>query len=453
MHDIRAIRDDPAAFDAALARRGIGAPSTEEVIRAFAVGGARREKAPTTFDTHSALILEVDGTRRFNIEMGEEIQSRVKALSREAGAAKKDGDEGRFAELQRESSLEKSIGSSTQRLATAYDGALRDLLLSIPNVPDADVPDGPDESANVEIRRWGEPPALPFAPREHFDLPAARGMDFETGAKLSGSRFVVLRGAMARLHRALVQFMLHVHLDAGREEVWAPFLVREEMMVGTGQLPKFGEDSYRTEDGLWLVPTNEVTLTNTVRERILDDADLPMRLCGHAHCFRSEAGSAGRDTKGMLRHHQFEKVEMVSITRPEESRPELDRMTGEAQGILERLGLPHRTVVLCTGDMGFSARRTHDIEVWLPGQNAYREISSVSDTGAFQARRMNARYRPGGGKPEFVHTLNGSGLAVGRTLIAVLENGQREDGSVALPEALAPWLGGARAITAEGEWA
>ena len=450
MHDIRAIREDPAAFDAALARRGIAAPSAEEVARAFASGGAGRDEAPAAFDTYSALILEIDATRRFNIQAGEEAQSRVKELSREAGSAKKAGDEARFAELQHESGVAKDTGSTAQGLAVACDGALRDLLLGIPNLPDADVPDGPDESANVEIHRWGEPAALSFAPREHYDLPAARGLDFETAAKLSGSRFVVLRGAMARLHRALAQFMIDTHVASGREEVSTPVLVRDDAMTGTDKLPKFGGDSYRTEEGMWLIPTSEVTLTYSVAGQILDEAALPIRLTAHTLCFRSEAGSAGRDTKGMLRHHQFEKVEMVSIVRPEESRAELGRMTEAAQGILERLGLPYRTVVLCTGDMGFGARRTHDVEVWLPGQDTYREISSVSDTGAFQARRMNARYRPGGGKPEFVHTLNGSGLAVGRTLIAVLENGQREDGSVALPEALGPWIEGASEITAEG---
>ena len=451
MHDIRAIRDDPEGFDRALARRGIEAPSREEVAGAFAAGGAGRDEAPAAFATYSALILEVDETRRLNIRMGEEAQSKVKALSREAGAAKKAGDEGRFAELQHESSVAKDLGTAAQTLATAYDGALRDLLLSIPNLPYDDVPDGPDEGANVEIRRWGEPPAFDFAPREHFDLPAARGLDFETAAMISGSRFVMLRGAMARLHRALAQFMLDAHVADGREEVSPPVMVRDEAMLGTDKLPKFGGDSYRTEEGMWLIPTSEVPLTYSVAGRILDEAELPIRLVAHTVNFRSEAGSAGRDTKGVLRQHQFEKVEMVSVTRPEDSRAEQERMTEAAQGILERLGLPYRTVVLCTGDIGFGARRTHDVEVWLPGQGAYREISSVSDTGAFQARRMNARWRPEGGKPEFVHTLNGTGVAVGRCLIAVLENGQREDGSVALPEALAPWIGGAREVTAGGE--
>jgi seryl-tRNA synthetase len=271
---------------------------------------------------------------------------------------------------------------------------------------------------------------------------------------MSGSRFVMLRGAMARLHRALGQFMLDMQVADGRQEVAGPVLVRDDAMTGTDKLPKFGADSYRTEEGMWLIPTSEVTLTYSVAGSVLDAAELPIRLTAHSLCFRSEAGSAGRDVRGMLRQHQFEKVEMVSITRPEESDAELDAMTRAAEAVLDRLGLPWRTMLLCAGDTGFGARRTHDVEVWLPGQGTYREISSCSNTGAFQARRMNARFRPEeGARPEFVHTLNGSGLAVGRTLIAVLENGQREDGSVALPDALRPWIGGAREVTAEGELA
>ena len=424
MHDIRAVREDPEGFDAALARRG-EEPAAEA-------------------------LLAIDAARREAISAAEAAQAERNAASKEVGRAKAAGDGAEFERLREAVARAKDEIARLEAEAKARDEELRERLLWLPNLPDADVPDGPDETANVEIRRWGEPPALPFAPREHFDLSAARGLDFETAAKLSGSRFVVLRGAVARLHRALAQFMLDTHVAAGREEVSTPVLVRDDAMTGTDKLPKFGGDSYRTEEGMWLIPTSEVTLTYSVAGEILDEADLPIRLTAHTLCFRSEAGSAGRDTKGMLRQHQFEKVEMVSVVRPEESRPELDRMTEAAQGILERLGLPYRTVVLCTGDMGFGARRTHDIEVWMPGQGTYREISSVSDTGAFQARRMNARYRPDGGKPEFVHTLNGSGLAVGRTLIAVLENGQREDGSVALPEALKPWIGGAAEITAEG---
>jgi seryl-tRNA synthetase len=294
---------------------------------------------------------------------------------------------------------------------------------------------------------------LHFKPKEHFELAAVQnGMDFEMGAKLSGSRFVVLSGAVARLHRALAQFMLDVHTNEnGLMEVNAPVLVRDEAMTGTGQLPKFAEDSYQTTNGWWLIPTSEVTLTNTVSGTIIEDKNLPLRMTAHSLCFRSEAGSAGRDTSGMLRQHQFEKVEMVSVTKPEDSEAELMRMTKCAEGILERLNLPYRTVLLCSGDMGFGATRTHDIEVWLPGQDTYREISSCSVCGDFQARRMNARFRRDGEKkPEFVHTLNGSGLAVGRCLIAVLENGQQEDGSVALPEVLHSYIGGKTQITKDG---
>ncbi|MCY4178807.1 MAG: serine--tRNA ligase, partial [Litoreibacter sp.] len=314
-------------------------------------------------------------------------------------------------------------------------------------------PEGEDEEDNVEIHRWGTPRSFPFIPKEHYELPSVKdGMDFETAAKLSGARFVLLSGAVARIHRALAQFMLDTHTEQnGLTETWTPVLVNEAMMYGTGQLPKFGEDSYQTREGMWLIPTSEVTLTNIVNGATIEESYLPRRYTAHSQCFRSEAGSAGRDTAGMLRQHQFEKVEMVSVTHPDESRAELDRMTECAQGILEALLLPYRTVVLCTGDMGFGARRTHDIEVWLPGQGKYREISSCSVCGDFQARRMNARFKPaGGGKPEFVHTLNGSGLAVGRCLIAVLENGQQEDGSVELPSALHPYLGGKSVLSPFG---
>lgn len=337
--------------------------------------------------------------------------------------------------------------------AAAEDARLRDMLAAIPNLPLDEVPEGPDESANVEIRRWGTPRGFNFAPKEHFEIAGVKpGMDFATAAKLSGSRFVMLKGAVIRVHRALAQFMLDTHVtEHGLTETWTPVLVKDEAMFGTGQLPKFSEDSYQTTNGWWLIPTSEVTLTNSVAGEILDEAQLPIRMTAHTQCFRSEAGSAGKDTSGMLRQHQFEKVEMVSITTPETSLAEHERMTGCAEAILQKLGLPYRTIVLCTGDMGFGATKTHDLEVWLPGQNTYREISSVSVCGDFQARRMNARFRPaGGGKPEFVHTLNGSGLAVGRCLIAVLENGQQEDGSVELPEALHPYLGGKTRISADG---
>ena len=315
------------------------------------------------------------------------------------------------------------------------------------------MPDGADENDNVEIHKWGTPPTLDFTPVEHFDIKSVtRGMDFETAAKISGSRFVILSGAIARTHRALAQFMLDTHTtENGLTEVNAPVIVRDETMLGTGQLPKFAEDSYQTTNGWWLIPTSEVTLTSIPAGTTMDDENLPLRYTAHSLCFRSEAGSAGRDTSGMLRQHQFEKVEMVSIVKPEDSDAELDRMTACAQGILEKLGLAYRTVKLCTGDMGFGARRTNDIEVWLPGQNTYREISSCSTCGDFQSRRMNARFkRIGEKKPEFVHTLNGSGLAVGRCLIAVLENGQQADGSVNLPDVLHPYMGGKTKINADG---
>ncbi|GAB4390576.1 serine--tRNA ligase [Albidovulum sp.] len=430
MHDIRQIRENPASFDAALARRGL---------------------APM-----SAQILAIDEARRARILAAETAQAAQNAASREVGAARARGDEAEFERLRALVAEKKAEIARLNEEAGAEDARLRALLAGIPNLPLDDVPDGPDESANVEIRRWGSPREFDFAPREHFEIAGVRpGMDFETAAKLSGSRFVLLSGGVARIHRALAQFMLDLHTgEHGLTETWTPVLVRDEMMFGTGQLPKFGEDSYQTTNGWWLVPTAEVTLTNIVNGLIVDEDYLPRRYVAHTQCFRSEAGSAGKDTAGMLRQHQFEKVEMVSVTTPETSLAEHERMTRCAETVLERLGLPYRTVVLCTGDMGFGARKTHDIEVWLPGQGRYREISSVSVCGDFQARRMNARYRPkGGGKPEFVHTLNGSGLAVGRCLIAVLENGQQQDGSVILPEALAPWLGGKRRLTAAGELA
>ncbi|WP_375257900.1 serine--tRNA ligase [Citreimonas sp.] len=427
MHDIRAIRDNPEAFDAGLARRGA--------------------------EAMSARLLEIDADRRAAIHAAETAQAAQKAAAKDVGAAKAAGDDAEFERLRALVGEKKAEVAEMQDRAKALDAELTEMLMGIPNLPYDDTPDGADEADNVEIHRWGTPPKFDFAPREHYELAAVQsGMDFETAAKLSGSRFVVLSGAVARLHRALAQFMLDVHTtENGLTETWTPVLVRDEMMRGTGQLPKFGEDSYQTTNGWWLVPTAEVTLTNIVNGLTVDEGYLPRRYVAHTQCFRSEAGSAGRDTAGMLRQHQFEKVEMVSVTHPDHSRDELDRMTACAQGILERLGLAYRTVVLCTGDMGFGARRTHDIEVWLPGQQTYREISSVSVCGDFQARRMNARFKPaGGGKPEYLHTLNGSGLAVGRCLIAVLENGQQADGSVVLPEALHPWLGGKTRITAEG---
>ncbi|PKP74354.1 MAG: serine--tRNA ligase [Alphaproteobacteria bacterium HGW-Alphaproteobacteria-6] len=427
MHDIRAIRDNPAAFDAALARRGLAAIADH--------------------------LLAIDEGRRARITAAETAQAAQNAASKAAGAARARNDDAEFERLRALVAEQKAEAARLDTEAQAEDARLREALLEIPNLPLPEVPDGPDESANLEIARWGTPRDFAFPPAEHFEIGGVKaGMDFATAAKLSGARFVVLRGAVARIHRALAQFMLDLHTtEHGLDETITPVLVRNEAMIGTNQLPKFAEDSYRTTNGWWLIPTAEVTLTNSVAGEILDEAALPIRLVAHTQCFRSEAGSAGKDTSGMLRQHQFEKVEMVSITTPETSLAEHERMTRCAETVLERLGLPYRRMVLCTGDLGFGAQKTHDLEVWLPGQNTYREISSVSVCGDFQARRMNARYRPaGGGKPEFVHSLNGSGLAVGRCLIAVLENGQQADGSVTLPAALHPWLGGRTRLTAEG---
>ncbi|MBE3637042.1 serine--tRNA ligase [Mangrovicoccus algicola] len=427
MHDIRMIRDNPAAFDAAMARRGLSGVSDE--------------------------VLALDSERRAKIAAAEAALAERNAASKEVGRAKAQGNEAEFERLRALVAAKKEEIAALEAEAKARDEALRDLLMTLPNIMSDAVPEGADEADNVELRRNGTPREFAFAPKEHYQIPGVMaGMDFETAAKLSGARFVVLKGAVARIHRALAQFMLDTHVDEnGLQETWTPVLVREEMLYGTGQLPKFGEDSYRTREGFWLVPTAEVTLTNTVNDLILDEAALPRRMVAHTQCFRSEAGSAGRDTAGMLRQHQFEKVEMVSVVRPDQSEAEQERMTACAEGILEKLGLPFRTVILCSGDIGFGAVRTHDIEVWLPGQDTYREISSVSNCGDFQARRMNARFRPeGGGKPEFVHTLNGSGLAVGRALIAVLENGQTADGGVDLPAALHPYLGGRTRLSPEG---
>ncbi|WP_293449530.1 serine--tRNA ligase [Planktotalea sp.] len=427
MHDIRAIRENATGFDAALARRG---------------------DAPM-----SAQVLEIDSARRSKILAAEVAQAEQNKASKLVGAAKASGDEAEFKRLRALVSEKKSAVATLNEEAKAEDVRLIDLLARIPNLPADDVPTGADEADNVEIKLWGTPPALDFQAKEHFELAGVgAAMDFDTAAKISGARFVMLKGSVARIHRALAQFMLDTHVDEnGLTEVNSPVLVRDEAMYGTDKLPKFGEDSYQTTNGWWLVPTSEVPLTYSVSGDVLDHTALPIRMTAHTLCFRSEAGSAGRDTSGMLRQHQFEKVEMVSITHPDESDAEQKRMLGCAEGILEALNIPYRTVELCTGDMGFGARRTYDIEAWLPGQDAYREISSVSTTGDFQARRMNARFKPeDGGKPQFVHTLNGSGLAVGRCLIAVLENGQNEDGSVTLPSALAPYLGGKTTLTKDG---
>ncbi len=427
MHDIRMIRETPELFDAAMARRGVALRSGD--------------------------VLAIDAARRGRIAASEEARAAQNAASKDVGAARAKGDEAEFERLRALVAEKKAEVAQLAEEAKAQDAKLTDLLMGLPNLPYDDVPEGADEADNVEINRWGSPRDFDFKPLEHYELPGVKpGMDFETAAKLSGARFVLLSGAVARIHRALAQFMLDMHTEQnGLIETWAPVMVNEASMYGTNQLPKFAEDSYQTTDGMWLIPTSEVTLTNIMRDVIAEESYLPRRFCAHSQCFRSEAGSAGRDTAGMLRQHQFEKVEMVSISHPEQSEAEHERMTRCAEGVLEALELPYRTVTLCTGDLGFGARRTHDIEVWLPGQDKYREISSVSTCGDFQARRMNARFKPaGGGKPEFVHTLNGSGLAVGRALIAVLENGQRGDGSVEMPVALRPYLGGRAALNADG---
>ena len=427
MHDIRAIRENPAAFDAGLARRGL--PRMSEYL------------------------LKLDIARRSAIMAAETEQAAQNTASKDAGFAKAAGDTAEFERLRGVVSEKKLVIAHLNDYSGVCANMLRNELMRIPNLPLAEVPVGPDESSNVEIRRWGTPRSFDFVPAEHFDIAGVKpGMDFATAAKLSGTRFVVLKGAVARLQRALAQMMLDVHTsEHGLTETWAPVLVKSDAMEGTDKLPKFAEDSYQTTNGWWLIPTSEVTLTYSVAGDILDAATLPIRMTAHSQCFRSEAGSAGKDTSGMLRQHQFEKVEMVSITTPDTSLAEHDRMTRCAEAILEKLGLPYRTIVLCSGDMGFGATKTHDLEVWLPGQNTYREISSVSVCGDFQARRMNARFRVPGAKPEFVHSLNGSGLAVGRCLIAVVENGQQADGSVDLPAALHFYLGGKTRISAAGQ--
>jgi len=423
MFDIRWIRENPEEFDRGMARRGL--------------------------PPQSAALLELDAERRRLLAELQELQARRNAASKEIGRAMAAGERDRAEELKREVAALKGRMQELEEAARAKEEELKMHLAALPNIPLDEVPDGEDENDNVEIRRVGEPPRFDFEPKQHFELGEALGMmDFERAARISGARFVVLRGALARLERALAQFMLDLQTERnGYEEVNPPLLVRDEALFGTGQLPKFAEDLFRTTDGRWLIPTAEVPLTNLVREEIVPQDALPMRFCALTPCFRSEAGAAGRDTRGMIRQHQFEKVELVSITTPEEGRAELDRKTACAEEVLKRLGLPYRVVVLCTGDMGFSAQMTHDIEVWLPGQDTYREISSVSLCGDFQARRMNARYRPEDGKgTRFVHTLNGSGLAVGRTLVAVMENFQQADGSIVIPEALRPYMGGMERI-------
>lgn len=421
MHDLAQLRADPAGFDAGLARRGLAPRSSE--------------------------LLALDAERRRVQTELERLQARRNEASKAIGAAKGKGEDA--APLMAEMAEIKTRVPALEENERALGAELEALLAAIPNLPAADAPDGPDETANVEVRRVGQPNHFAFTPAEHYTLGEALGlMDFGAAAKISGARFVVLRGALARLERALAAFMLDLHTtEFGYQETVVPYLVRDNAVYGTGQLPKFAEDLFQTTNGFWLIPTAEVSLTNLVNDMILEEADLPLRLTAHTPCFRSEAGSAGRDTRGMIRQHQFAKVELVSIAHPDHSEAEHLRMTRAAETVLERLGLPFRTMALSTGDMGFGARKTFDIEVWLPGQNAYREISSCSNCGDFQARRMKARYRPAGEKgTRFVHTLNGSGLAVGRTLVAVLENYQTAEGAIRVPEALVPYMGGVTVI-------
>ncbi len=419
MFDIKWIRENPEAFDAGLKKRGLS--------------------------PQSAALIALDEARRAHVTKLQEAQARRNAASKEIGKAKAAKDEAKAAELMAEVTALKDQLAAGEGEERALDAKLRDALSVIPNLPLEEVPLGKNEKDNVEVRKVGAPTKFDFAPKQHFEIGEALGlMDFATAAKISGARFVVLKGALARLERALGAFMLDLHTsEFGYTENIVPLMVRDDAAYGTGNLPKFAEDLFRTENGFWLIPTAEVSLTNFVREEIVDEDKLPMRLTAYTPCFRSEAGAAGRDTRGMIRQHQFTKVELVSITTPEESLAEHERMTSCAEEVLKRLGLPFRTILLCTGDMGFASRKTYDIEVWLPGEDTYREISSCSVCGDFQARRMNARYRPKGAKDtRFVHTLNGSGLAVGRTLIAVMENYQQADGSILIPEALRPYMGG-----------
>jgi seryl-tRNA synthetase len=424
MIDIRFIRETPDAFDWAIARRGL--PPMAEEIRAL---DAEWRAAQTRF---------------------QELQQRRNEASKAIGEAKKRGGnaDALIAEVAKLKTELDEVSALEQKSAAALEAA----LAAIPNLPAPDVPDGPDEKSNKELRKVGTQRRFEFAPKQHFELGEALGlMDFEAAARMSGARFVVLKGALARLERALGAFMLDIHTrEFGYTETRPPLLVREEAPYGTGQLPKFADDLFRTTTGLWLIPTAEVSLTNLVREQIVDADRLPLRFTAETPCFRSEAGAAGKDTRGMIRQHQFTKVELVSVTRPDQSEAEHERMTTCAEEILKRLELPYRVIVLSTGDMGFAAQKTYDIEVWLPGQNAYREISSCSNCGDFQARRMKARCKERGGKStQFVHTLNGSGLAVGRTLIAILENCQQQDGSIVLPRALRPYMDGLDAIRAD----
>jgi len=421
MHDLKTIRDDPQRFDAGLRRRGMAVQSAE--------------------------ILALDLARRAAQTRLQELQAKRNEVSKQVGAAKAKGQDAadQMAEVARLRSAMEEVEAEEKALAEKLDR----LLAAIPNLPGDDVPEGADSDDNKEIRRQGNPRNFPFAPKQHFEIGEQLGqMDFDAASKLSGARFVVLKHNLARMERALAAFMLDIHTrEFGYTEILPPYLVRDAAVYGTGQLPKFAEDLFHTEEGFWLIPTSEVPLTNLVADSIVDEDKLPLRFTAHTPCFRSEAGAAGKDTRGMIRQHQFSKVELVSIAHPDRSGEEHERMTSCAEEVLKRLGLSYRVVTLSTGDMGFAAQKTYDIEVWLPGQQAYREISSCSNCGEFQARRMKARMRKSGEKgTRFVHTLNGSGLAIGRTMIAVLENYQQADGTVALPDVLVPYMGGVKVI-------
>ncbi len=425
MFDLKWIRECPDEFDAGLARRGLE-PRAQEILDL----DRRHREAQTALQV---------------------MQQRRNELSKAVGALKREGADA-SSEMAEVSNLKSSMPEKDEE-ARGLLSSIEELLAGLPNIPFDDVPEGEDEADNVELRRFGEPPDFDFVPKQHFDIgEGLGGLDFEAAARLAGARFTVMRGAVARLHRALAQFMLNLHTEEhGYSETNTPVLVRDEVLFGTAQLPKFAEEQFKTEDGRWLIPTSEVTLTNLAMGQIYEAEDLPIRVTAHSLCFRSEAGAAGKDTRGMLRQHQFEKVELVSVVTPNESEAEHQRMTACAEEVLKRLGLPYRVIVLSSGDMGFGARKTYDIEVWLPGQNTYREISSCSNCGDFQARRMKARFRPKGEKgTRFVHTLNGSGIAVGRALIAVLENYQRSDGSVEVPEVLRPYMGGLEVLKPHG---
>ncbi|MEE2527141.1 serine--tRNA ligase [Hyphobacterium sp. HN65] len=425
MHDIRLIRDNPAEFDAGLAKRFLP-PQADEILR-------------------------LDRKRREALTRQQEAETERNALSKQIGQAKAKGDEDEFNRLRSEVERLKGVLEASGAEAGKFDEALNMHLAGLPNIPLDDVPVGEDEEANEEVRGWGEPREFDFEPKDHVDLgEGLKQLDFERAAAMSGSRFAVLTGGLARLERALAQFMLDLHTtEHGFTEASPPYLVRDEAMYGTGQLPKFAEDSFHTDNGYWLIPTSEVPLTNLFRETIHAEADFPARFTAFTPCFRSEAGSAGRDTRGLIRMHQFHKVEMVCITKPEDSEEELERMTNCAEEVLRRLELPYRVMLLSSGDMGFGARKTYDLEVWLPSQKTYREISSCSNCGDFQARRMNARFRRDGEKkPEFLHTLNGSGVAVGRAMLAVMENRQNADGSITIPDVLRPYMGGLEVLGA-----